>query len=64
MTECSIRVICRFRPLNKREIEYGEHMQFLDFGVDKQSVVVSNGNKKEQFSKIFKTLSKTKNVGI
>lgn len=52
-SECSVRVVCRFRPLNEREKNTGEHMSFLTFEPTNTSVSVSFNNKKDQFSKFF-----------
>lgn len=50
-SECGVRVVCRFRPLNEREKNKGEHMSFLEFDPNNTSVTVSYNNKKDQFSK-------------
>lgn len=49
-TECGVRVVCRFRPLNGREKKQGAFKPFLDFDRNGESVTVNYNNKTDQYS--------------
>ena len=49
MAECSVRVVCRFRPVNKRETEQKTHGSFLKFDASGGAVTVEGDARVNEF---------------
>ena len=59
--QCNIRVLCRFRPINQRELNEGGTGVKIEFPNDKTVNIIEESNKQPQiftFDKVFESNTK------